>query len=89
MGLGEPEDVIPAIIVIIAVLGIIGALTSYIPSISDVPVLNFLSASVHTGFMFLGGFLTPYIGIGAFFLAITFEVILIILCIWIIVHFGW
>nr|MBD3312177.1 hypothetical protein [archaeon] len=88
MGLDEPEDIIPGIIAVVSVLGIIGALTTYIPVIGDVPVLNFLSGSIHAGFMFLGGFLTPLIGVEAFFLAIIFEVILTILCIWIIVHFG-
>jgi len=88
MGLDDPEDVIPGIIAFVAVLGIIGALTTFIPVIATVPVLNIITSTIHNGFVLLGGLLTPYIGIDAFYVAVMIEALLTILCIWIIVHFG-
>jgi len=89
MGLDDPEDVIPAIIVIIAMLGLLGTITPLVPSLADVPVLNVVTSTVGMGFEFLGNLLAPFINIDLMIITIVIEVLVIILSIVIIVKFGY
>ena len=89
MGLGDPEDVIPAIIVIITVLGLLGTITPLVPSLAKVPVLNVVTSTVGMGFDFLAKLLAPFININLMIITIALEVLVIILSIVIIVKFGY
>jgi len=89
MGLSDPEDVIPGLIIVVAILGLIGALVEYIPAINDVPVLNFIAPPVHTGFTWLANLLTAYIPLEATVIAVLIELLIVIISIIIIVKVGY
>ena len=88
MGLEDPKDVIPGIIVVICAVGFIGGLTVYFHSIADVPVLGMVSSFVHTLFLMLAGFITPYIAIEAGIIAMLLEVLIAVLCVVFIIKTG-
>ena len=88
MGFGDPEDMIPGLIIIVAVLGLIGAAATFFPVIDTVPILNIVASTVHFGFNFLAELLTPFIPLDALFIAIGIEVILLVIMIIIIVQIG-
>jgi hypothetical protein len=88
MGLDDPEDVIPAIIVIVAVLGLIGAIATYIEALGNIPYFSMITELVNTGFMFLANLLAPFIPLEPIIIAILIEFLLIIIGIIIIVKVG-
>ncbi len=89
MGLTDPEDLIPGIIIVIALIGFIGGLITYIPAINDVPVLGMISSLTHSGFTLIGGFLTTYIPLEASIIGLLIELLIIIISIIIIVKVGY
>jgi len=89
MGFDDPEDVIPAIIIIVSLLGLIGALAVYLPVINSVPVLNVVSSVVNSGFIYLGNLLTTFIPLSSLMIAMIMEILLIVISIVIIVKVGY
>lgn len=88
MGLEDPKDVIPGIIVVFCALGFIGGLAVYIPVINGVPVLGVVSVFIHGLFVSLAGFITPYIAIEAGIIALILEVLIAFLCVVFIIKTG-
>ncbi len=89
MGLGDPEDAIPALFIVFAILGFIGGLVTYVPAINSIPVLNSICPLIHSAFVMLANFMTPYIPLEATLIALLLEVLIIIISIVIIVKVGY
>lgn len=79
MGLGDWEDTIPGIFIVIAILGLIGAIAPTVSVIKTVPVLGVLSQGVHKlVFLALAGLFTPYIPLSKELAGVIIELITII-----------
>ncbi len=89
MGLDDPEDVIPGIIILITFVGIIGGVAKYYPDILNIPVIGQLAPLIHSLYIYIGKFLTQWINFPAEIIAYFLETTVILLCILIIVKIGY
>ncbi len=89
MGLTDPEDFIPGLIITITGLGLIGGLSIYFTQLSSIPFINMIAPLIHNGFVIIANFLTQYINIEVNLLAIIIELLTIIISIIIIVKIGY
>ena len=89
MGVTDIEDLIPGIIILISFIGIIGGLSQSYPSILDIPVLGSIAPPVHSLFVSIGSYISSWINLSPDIIAYIIEVFVILLCIWIIVKFGY
>jgi len=88
MGLGDPEDFIPVIIIIVAILGLLGGLAFYFPVLGTIPVLSMITSVIHSGFLFLAG-LMAFIPLSASWIAMILEGLIIVIMIIVVVKVGY